>query len=204
MRRRRWIEPEEAIKILMEGNRRFSEGKPLKKIFNEDLKKEFAKGQRPFAAILACSDSRVSPEIIFDCYLGDLFVVRVAGNIASEVVVGTMEYAVSHLSIPLICVLGHKNCGAINSALKEVYGKGKLSTIIRMLYPAILRARRSATKRDIKYVAVCENIFHTMRSFVRKSPVLREYVSDGSLWTVGMVYDVETGKVEILRKEVKG
>lgn len=201
MRRRRWLEPEEAIRILMEGNRRFYEGKPQVRIFEDDLKKQFSKGQRPFAAIITCSDSRVAPEIIFDCYLGDLFVVRIAGNVASEVVVGSMEYAVEHLAIPLICVLGHKACGAINSALRDIYAQGKISTIVRMIYPAIIRARRTATRRNIKDVAVCENVYYTMRSLLRKSAILREHVSSGSLWTVGMIYDVLTGKVEILRRQ---
>jgi carbonic anhydrase len=108
---------DEALQLLIEGNERFQRGEVRISQFSTEILGELAKGQKPFATILGCSDSRVSPEIIFDAHLGQLFVIRVAGNVMSPEIAGTMQYAGVHLQTPLFVVLGHEQCGAVQAAL---------------------------------------------------------------------------------------
>ncbi|HEY4484757.1 MAG TPA: carbonic anhydrase, partial [Nitrospiria bacterium] len=117
------LNPDKALTMLMEGNARYVEGKMLHPNQAADRMGELAKGQHPFAVILGCADSRVPPEIVFDQGLGDLFVLRVAGNIADDAVIGSIEYAVEHLGTTLVFVLGHERCGAVSAAV-EVVTKG--------------------------------------------------------------------------------
>src|SRR5947209_2306854 len=121
---------EGAIKLLKEGNGRFAQGKLAAKDTGANRRALLAKGQHPFAVVLTCADSRVAPELVFDQGLGDLFVLRVAGNITDPFTLGSIEYAVEHLHTPLIVVLGHENCGAVAAALTKVEFPGNLGTLI--------------------------------------------------------------------------
>ena len=135
------VDPGEALERLMAGNQRYATGYPAHPLQNLERVKEVAKGQHPFAIILSCSDSRVPPEIVFDQGIGDLFVVRVAGNTALEDGIGSLEYAVEHLGARLIVVLGHERCGAVSAAMslqsKPGQEPGNLGVLMRAIYPAL-------------------------------------------------------------------
>src|SRR5437660_44710 len=126
--------PEAAFKRLKDGNARFAADQLAKKDVGSKRRAELAKGQRPFAVILTCADSRVAPELIFDQGLGDLFVLRVAGNVTDPVVLGSIEYAVEHLKTPLIVVLGHEACGAVKAALEDADPEGNLGFLLREIH----------------------------------------------------------------------
>lgn len=135
------VDPGEALERLVAGNQRYATGYPAHPLQNLERVKEVAKGQHPFAIVLSCADSRVPPEIVFDQGIGDLFVVRVAGNTALEDGIGSMEYAVEHLGARLIVVLGHERCGAVSAAM-SLQGKpgqepGNLGVLMRAIYPAL-------------------------------------------------------------------
>ena len=132
------ISADEALQLLIEGNERFQRGEVRISQFSTEILGELAKGQKPFATILGCSDSRVSPEIIFDAHLGQLFVIRVAGNVMSPEVAGSMQYAGHHLQTPLFVVLGHEQCGAVQAALDVKLRGGKEKDRIKLLLANIL------------------------------------------------------------------
>jgi len=123
------------LEQLKKGNERFVADRLAAKDLGADRRRELAKGQHPFAIVLTCADSRVAPEFIFNQGLGDLFVLRVAGNIADPFVLGSMEYAVEHLHVPLIVILGHTKCGAVDAALAENKPHGNLGKLIEQVYP---------------------------------------------------------------------
>src|SRR5262249_21918335 len=123
----------QALERLKAGNDRFSDDKTGERKIGKDRREELAKGQHPFAVILTCADSRVAPELVFDTGLGDLFVLRVAGNVTDPAVIGSIEYAVEHLHAPLIVVMGHEACGAVKAALGGQPLPGDLGTLIKMV-----------------------------------------------------------------------
>src|SRR5215470_6317467 len=131
---------DEALKRLMEGNRRFLRGKARSAAFRRETMADLAKGQRPYATILGCSDSRVPPEWVFDAGLGELFVVRVAGNVFSPEIAGSLQYAGSHLQTPLFVVLGHEGCGAVKAALETKYEGARHRSRIQILVDSIVPA----------------------------------------------------------------
>jgi carbonic anhydrase len=187
---------------LMEGNGRFVANRLHSRRCGElEFRCSLVEGQKPFAIILTCSDSRVPPEIIFDMALGEIFVVRVAGNIAPPVVVGSIEYAADHLGCPLLMVLGHQRCGAVTAAVNGSGGHSEyLDTIMKTIAPAVERARKE-TKGDDKNELVEAAIDHNMRlvrdSLLEESAVLRSRVRDRLLRIVCAKYDLTTGEVKI-------
>jgi carbonic anhydrase len=158
-----------------------------------ERQRQLVSGQNPHAEILSCSDSRVPPEIIFDQGLGDLFVVRVAGNVASDTELASLEYGAEHLHVPLIVVLGHQHCGAVTAAVQGGEAKGHLGTLVSLLRPAVEKTR--GLPGDAVENAVKANVEMVVKQLRTSTPVLAEFVSQGKLKVVGGVYSLETGKV---------
>lgn len=184
---------------LMAGNQRFVEGKPRAR----DLVKQRAglvRGQRPKVIVLACSDSRVAPEILFDQGLGDLFVVRSAGNVADAIGVGSIEYAVEHLGSSLLVVLGHTHCGAVTAACSgEKMPTASLQAIVDQIHPAVAQAETSSSGRPsgdaLVEAAIQNNVHESAKDLLRKSEVLRHFVDEGKLTVIKAEYQLESGKV---------
>ncbi|MFO7447351.1 MAG: carbonic anhydrase [Ignavibacteriaceae bacterium] len=156
--------------------------------------REIYKEQHPFAVILSCSDSRVPPEVIFDEGLGDLFVIRVAGNVADEVVMGSIEYAAKYLAAPLVLVMGHEHCGAVHAALEPgEYGEN-INRIIEKIAPAVEKTK--SLPGDHYHNAVVENI-KIVKTILEEDPELKPFVMEGKLKIVSGIYNLGTGEVEI-------
>jgi len=154
---------------------------------------ELAKGQHPGAIILSCADSRVPPEIVFDQGLGDLFVVRVAGNVAEDAGLGSMEYAVEHLGSKLIVVLGHERCGAVDATLKGGEAPGHIAELVKKLQPAVEKSKDlPGDKLDN---AVVTNVRLVVQELKASKPILSEAISAGRIKVVGARYDLDTGVV---------
>jgi len=177
------------------GNKRFVAGKSQ----TRDLvarRSKLASGQSPNVIILSCSDSRVSPELIFDQGLGDLFVIRTAGNVADPVALGSIEYAVDHIHSPLLIVLGHQKCGAVDAACSG--GKMpsvNLEAIMNKIGPAVTQAKTYAKADDLLESAVKENVHQSAKDVLANSEIVREAVSSGKLKVVEAEYSLDTGEV---------
>jgi carbonic anhydrase len=181
---------------LMEGNQRFVAGKPRTQD-TVSLRNTLAAGQHPNVVVLACSDSRVAPELVFDQNLGDLFVVRSAGNIADAIGVGSVEYAVEHLGSSVLVVLGHTKCGAVSAACSG----GKMPTpnleaVVDKIEPAVALAKKSgAGDSALLEAAIKENVHQSAKDVLAASPVLRHFVDDGKLKVIEAEYQIDTGQV---------
>ena len=158
--------------------------------------RELATGQHPHCALLTCADSRVAPEIVFDQGLGDIFDVRVAGNVAGTSETASLEYAAEHLHVPLIVVMGHSNCGAVSAALEGGTLPGKLPDLMAMIRPAVDQSAHEPGDRVANTVR--DNVAHVVRQLLAARPVLTELAESGKLRIVGAVYSLETGKVDWL------
>ncbi len=189
------LSPEAALRQLVEGNQRFVAAKRLNP--HEDVARltEVAAGQTPFAAILSCADSRVVPEIVFDQGIGDLFIVRVAGNIAVTEDVASEEYAVGVLGVPLLVVLGHAKCGAVKAALEGGELPGVIESLVFAIQPAI--AASEGQPGDRLTNAVKANVRLQMQR-LQSSSVIASALQQGKLKIVGAYYDLETGTVSLL------
>ena len=155
--------------------------------------RELTAGQHPHAEILSCADSRVPPEIIFDQGLGDLFVVRVAGNVATDTEIGSLEYGAEHLHIPLLVVLGHESCGAVTAAVQGGPPEGHIAALVDLIKPAVEKTR--GLPGDPVANAVRTNVELVVKQLRSSTPMLSELVANGKLRIVGGVYSLETGKV---------
>ncbi|TDC83075.1 carbonic anhydrase [Micromonospora sp. KC606] len=192
--------PRQAIDRLMRGNVRFVSGQMRHPHLSPDYRAQLAKGQHPFAQVLTCADSRVAPEFVFDQGLGDLFVERNAGNIAEPVVVGSMQYAVHELKVPLILVLGHQKCGAVTAAVEAVENNSQptgtdLDAIINAIRPAVEKVKHSGG--DIVDKAVRQHVAD-MVAKLRAKPVLQPAIRAGALQVIGGRYTLDSGKVDII------
>ncbi|MBI3592874.1 MAG: carbonic anhydrase [Nitrospirae bacterium] len=193
---------EEAFTKIMDGNKRFVSGNIAQKDIGDSRRKELLKGQNPSAIVVTCSDSRVSPEIIFDQGLGNIFVIRVAGNVLDPVSLGSIEYAAGHLHTPLLILLGHEKCGAVSAALdaKEKI-EGNIGAIIKKILPAVKKAAaKGGTKEDMLNNTIKENIALSKNYMLAKSPVLKHLIESGELKVVTGVYHLGSGEVELLSK----
>ena len=204
---------DQSLKMLRDGNERFVNGNRSYPHQNFRRIHDLANGQYPYATVLSCSDSRVPPEHIFDVGLGDLFVVRVAGNICGEIETGSLEYAVNHLKTQLIVVLGHTSCGTVTAAVERSETQSNLvaqgSSVLRdnlagmlnKITPAVARIRQQNPKltgaRFITAV-VYENVWQSMEDILRYSPVICNSVRDQRVTLVGSLYHVENGSVDWL------
>jgi carbonic anhydrase len=158
---------------------------------------ELASGQQPHAAVLSCADSRVPPEIVFDRGLGDLFVVRVAGNVAGDPELASLEYAAEHLSVPLVVVLGHQRCGAVTAAVDGGDAPGHLPALVDLIRPAVDKAKGMSGDRIENTVRV--NVQMVVEKLRTSHPVLEELVEKHHLQIVGGVYSLDTGRVDWIR-----
>ena len=158
---------------------------------------ELAKSQHPFAAIVSCSDSRVPPEIVFDQGLGDLFVVRVAGNVINDEGLGSIEYSVDHLGTRLILVLGHQSCGAVKAAKETIAAKGKAPGHIESLVMAIKPAVEATAKDDLE-TTIKANVKHVVDALRSSTPILKAKVDSGDIQVIGGYYSLDTGTVTFL------
>ncbi|MBI3830159.1 MAG: carbonic anhydrase [Planctomycetes bacterium] len=188
------VAPAEAWKKLEEGNARYAANKPEHAHQDAARRTETAKGQKPFAAVLACADSRVGPELVFDQGLGDLFVVRVAGNVVDDTALASLEYAVKHLGVKLIVVLGHSKCGAVDAAVKQVKEDSHLGKLTGLIKEAVEQSKKWSG--DAVQNAVSANALLTAQRLKKSGPVLKKSVKDGQLQIVPAVYDIESGAVK--------
>jgi carbonic anhydrase len=188
--------PDAALRLLLEGNQRFIQGLVRHPHQTVERRKETSASQAPFAVVLTCADSRLSPEIVFDQGLGDLFVIRNAGNLLSDHVLGSIEYAVEHLHSPLIVVMGHTRCGAVAAAVAGGEAGGHVQSIVNSLAPvvAVARARGGDTANQAEQI----NARMSADALVASDPVLAKAVSAGKLKVVAARYNLATGAVEVL------
>ena len=188
----------EALDWLMAGNHRFSDGHPSND--HESMRRvaTLRDGQHPFGIVLGCADSRVSPELVFDHGLGDLFVIRVAGNVVAEDEAGSIEYALVHLHVPLLVVLGHEGCGAVTAALgAHGHEPEELVTLLQRITPAVEKIDRSLPLRDQIHLGVEANVRQSVTQLRAIQDRLDEPEDERSL-IVGAVYELATGKVRLL------
>jgi carbonic anhydrase len=195
------LSPGEALKMLKDGNTRYLEGKATHP--HQDAARRAmtaGQGQHPFVAVLACSDSRVPPELLFDQGIGDLFVVRVAGNVAATDEIGTLEF-VDSLGIPLLVVLGHSQCGAVTAVVENAKLPPNIAALVALIKPAAAKAKADnpeAATETLVSAAVKENVWQAMEDILHKSPLIKAAVKAGKTKLVGAVYELDTGRVQWL------
>jgi carbonic anhydrase len=190
------VPPDQALNRLIEGNRRYLFEKMSHPSGIEERRRELAKVQHPFAVVLGCADSRVPPEIVFHQGLGDLFVVRVAGNIVDDAILGSIEFAVENLGASAILVLGHERCGAVQAAIDGGEAPGHVGALITAITPAVESVK--GLPGDGLDNAVCANVKVVAAALRNRSPLLEAAVQAGRLVIAGGRYDLDTGIVEIL------
>ncbi len=191
---------DEALQKLMDGNKRFASGNLAKKDLGDEKRKELLKGQKPFAIVITCSDSRVPPELFFDQGLGDIFVIRVAGNIVDPIELGSIEYAAEHLNSPLLFVLGHSDCGAVKATIESKgEPEGNIGAIVKKIEPAAdFAKKKGGSKDEVLQTAIQENVKDVYKDIMEKSKIVNHLSHEGKLKIVGGEYMLSTGKVEML------
>ena len=195
------ISPEQALKRLADGNSRYAAGSPSYPNCTKARRAETATGQKPFATILSCSDSRVPPEYIFDQGIGDLFIIRVAGNVADTDEIGSAEYGVDHLGTPVLLVLGHSKCGAVTAVATGAELHGSIPALVENIKPAVEKARKknpAAQPDALVPEAITQNVWQSIEDIVKKSSLIRSRAQAGRVKIAGGLYDIETGRVTIL------
>ncbi|HYW21941.1 MAG TPA: carbonic anhydrase [Nodularia sp. (in: cyanobacteria)] len=190
------VNPEAALDRLIEGNKRFIDGKRLNPNQSKLRLQETAVAQYPFAAILGCADSRVPAEIVFDQGLGDLFVVRVAGNVVSPTAIGSLEFATLVLGAQLIVVLGHAKCGAVIAAAKGDPLPGRIGVFVEEIKPAVERVRNKPG--NLEENAIIANVQYQAEKLAESSTILRDLIKQDKLKIAGGRYDLASGKVTVL------
>jgi carbonic anhydrase len=193
---------DEAIKMLREGNERWINNQVQAPNTDSARREECATaGQKPFVTVLTCADSRLPVERVFDRGVGDVFVVRVAGNVMTPEVAGTIEYGAEHLHVPLLVVMGHTKCGAVAAAASGAEVGGNVASLVEKIAPAVSRAKQqdpTLAPADLAALAVKENVWQGIFDLLRTSTEARTLVHEGKLKIVGAVCDVTTGRVEWL------
>lgn len=185
-----------ALRKLLEGNQRYVDQIPMRQRLLNTRRIETAKAQHPFAIIVSCSDSRVPPELIFDQGLGDLFVIRIAGNIVDDIGIGSIEYAAEHLGAKLIMVLGHKRCGAVTAASQPNEVPGHIKNIVDMIRPSIQNV--GGSRLDRVDFCIRENAVAVGRKLRETAPILSHLAHEGKLKIVSAYYDLDSGVVSLL------
>jgi len=192
---------DEALRLLKDGNARFAGDELAIKDTGEERREELAGGQKPFAIILSCSDSRVPPELVFDQGLGDLFIVRVAGNVVDPIALGSIEYAAEHLHTPLLVVMGHSKCGAVTAAFEGEELPPNIAAIAKKISPAVKVAKAGhGEEEELIEAAVTENVKEVIKDIEKNSPILKELAESGKIKIIGAKYELETGEVEFLKE----
>jgi carbonic anhydrase len=190
---------DQALTTLMQGNQRFVGDQPLAWSATAAKRTELTAGQHPFACVITCSDSRVPPELLFDQSLGDIFVVRLAGNVMTPEAVGSVEYAVEHLHVPLVVVLGHSKCGAVSAALNPPAERSAVSTILDLLNPAVAAARAQGYDGpELADAVIRGNAQRGALTLIDGSRALESELRSGDLTLISAVYDLSTGRVDWL------
>ena len=193
------VTADEAVALLQAGNARFTTGHPTHPDQSADRRAEVAKGQNPFATVLTCSDSRLPAEIIFDQGLGDLFVVRVAGNVAKTDEIGSIEYGTEHLGTPLLIVMGHESCGAVKAVVEGAKVHGSIPQLVDTITVAVAKTRAAypgETGAPLVAHAVEANVWQSIDNIFEASAIVRDLVKAGKLKVIGAVYNLETGAIE--------
>lgn len=190
------VPSQEVVRRLMEGNDRFIAGQTRHPNQSSERRQAIARGQNPIAVVLTCADSRVSPELLFDQGLGDLFVIRNAGNVLDDHVLGSIEYAVSHLNVSLVMVLGHSGCGAAKATLEGGHAPGHVSSIVDSLKVS-MEASREASGDKLDNL-IRRHVQASVSNIEKSKPILEPAVAQGRLRVVGARYNLETGRVEMV------
>lgn len=196
------ISAAQALDLLKKGNARFVGGHTRFLTMQNDILQDLAKGQQPYATILGCSDSRVPPELVFDASFGELFVLRVAGNVLGPSILGTLQYAASHLRTPLFVVLGHSGCGALKAAIDAKFRgaehESRIEVLLEDILPALDDLDVKQSPDDMLHAAVEANVRYTVQKLLQASEV-QEYIREDQMMSIGAVYDLETGQVRFLQ-----
>lgn len=192
---------DEALDRLKAGNARFVSGQARFPTVQKEVLAELAKEQNPYVTILGCSDSRVPPELVFDAGFGELFVVRVAGNVLGPSIFGTLQYAGTHLQTPLFVVLGHEGCGAVKAAIASKFHgamhKSRIEVLLENIVPALAGLDETQPPETLLRSAVEANVRHTLRELL-DTPEAQARLADGHMKLIGAVYDMESGRVRFL------
>lgn len=193
------INPDEALQRLIQGNERYVSGNSKTHDF-KDEREALVSGQNPFVAVLSCSDSRIAPEYAFDTARGDLFAIRVAGNFVTDEGLASIEYGVAVLGAPLVLVLGHESCGAIEAGIKAVKDHTVFPGHIPKLTDALKSSVEAALKQpgDLVENATVQNVKNSVERLKKATPLLTDALSKGKLKIVGGIYRLATGKVELI------
>ncbi len=190
------ISADKALELLREGNKRFVSQARIFPNQSAERRNEVKSAQMPFAVILGCADSRVPPEILFDRGIGDLFIIRVAGNILTTEILGSIEYAVDHFGVPLILVLGHENCGAAAAALRGGPPEGRIRLLTKAFQPCVKAALRCPGDPLENIVRL--HVQRVVSRMKRAAPILKERAEKGTVAVRGGIYRLESGLVEML------
>lgn len=195
------LSPADALQLMKDGNTRFLDGKMLKRDLNEQVHVT-EKGQYPYAVLLSCIDSRVTPEITFDQGIGDIFDARIAGNFVNDDILGSMEYSCKVVGAKLILVMGHTGCGAIKSTIDDAQ-LGNITQMLAKIKPAmdktVYDGEKSSKNYDYVDLVSKENVLLAIENIKLKSPILKEMYDKGEIDIVGCMYDVQNGKVEFYK-----
>lgn len=191
----------EALERLKAGNARFVSGKARFQTMQKEVLAELVKGQQPYATILGCSDSRVPPELLFDAGFGELFVIRVAGNVLGPSILGTLQYAAAHLQTPLFIVMGHGQCGAVKAAIASRFQgathKSRIELLLENILPALDHVDDNQPSDALLHSAIEANVRHTIRQIL-ETPEAKAGLTTSNMMLVGAVYDIESGHVRFL------
>jgi carbonic anhydrase len=199
------LTPQQVLRVLKEGNAKFVSETPGRPLLSKERRLEIARGQAPIAVILSCSDSRVPPELLFSRGLGELFIVRNAGNTVDTVAIGSIEYAVVELGVPLVLVMGHERCGAVEAAVsvveKQTNFPGSIGQMIEPIVPAVLKAQADLGGKAITHDALLDasvraNVVRVVTRLREGEALLQEPLRTKKLMVVGSRYDLEDGRVE--------
>jgi carbonic anhydrase len=188
--------PKEVLQNLLDGNRRYMTSTMTRPNQTAEQRTKLLAGQRPSATVLTCADSRVVPEIIFDQGLGDLFVLRVAGNVVDDVILGSVEYGVDHLGTSLVVVLGHSDCGAVKATAESSPGPGHAASFTAMIEPALRESKNKPG--DMIDNTARANAKRMARQLIQSEPLLAKAVSAGKVTILPAFYRLDTGEVELL------
>jgi len=192
---------QEALQRLKAGNQRFISGQACFPTVQKEVLAELAKGQQPYATILGCSDSRVPPELVFDAGFGELFVIRVAGNVLGPSILGTLQYAAAHLHTPLFIVMGHEGCGAVQAAIATKFHgaqqKSRINLLLENILPALDGLDENLAPDALMHSAVEANVRFTVRALL-ETPEAKANLANSDMMLVGAIYDLESGCVRFL------
>ena len=189
------VNTDDAKNLLIEGNKRFVSGNVLSEDISKENLKKLSGGQKPFAVVVSCSDSRVDPETVFDHGLGDLFVIRDAGNVVDKITLGSIEYGAEHLNAPLIVVLGHESCGAVKATVDKAHVSENIQGIVDKINISLKTVEANNPPKDKVYQEVEDANIKSTVSEIEKDPIIEELIKENKVKVIGAKYHIETGEV---------